>query len=155
MELKVDLLKEKKQKSLLRVVLGISFFLIGVSWIANRLIGGEIIRFFDWFYCGAFILNAIFHFIEGLGHSVDSFFGEASIQINSDIISLKSNILVKEQRIHWSEIKSIEYKPDIFKIKKIDGSIQNLTLSKFGFMQTEEITNIINCIAKEKSIEIL
>ena len=149
MELKIDLLKEKR-KSLLRVVLGILSFLVAIGWMITKIIGKEVVRPFDWVFCGIFALNGIAHFTEGLGYSLESFFGKAYVLINSEIIALKASIVNKEQLIHWDEIQSMEYKLNKFEIKKTDNTLLVINLSNFDYLLKEKIKQTIQCIAKEK-----
>ena len=153
MELNIDLLKKKK-KSLFRVILGILFFLIASAWIITSIIERGIIRPFDWVYFGVFTLNAIVHFFEGLGYSPERFLGKAYIVINSELISLKATISDKRQCIEWSEIKSIDYNPNIvkYKIKRTNDTTMIIDVSKFDYSLLCEIKKTINCIAKEKNI---
>ena len=153
MELKINLL-EKKKKSLFRVILGIGCVLIVSSWILFIFIERGIIRPFDWFYFGIFMLNGVIHFVEGLGYSLESLFGKAYILINSEIISLKSSAFDKEQSVNWNEIKSIYYKIDRFNIKKTDDTTIFINISKFDYKLMRQIKETVDCIAKAKNIQI-
>ena len=150
MELKIDLLKTKREKSLYRIISGILFFLIASSRIIISLIGNEGIKPFDWFYFGIFTLGGVAHFIEGLGYPFESLFGKAYILINSELISLKPSVYSKEQSINWSEIKSIDYKLNKFEIKKADNTNMTINLSKLDYISINEIKKTINYIVEEK-----
>ena len=152
MDLKIDLLKKPK-KSLFRVILGILMFMLAISWIIIRVVENRNITPFDWIYSGVFSLNGIFHFVEGLGYSFESFFGKAYILINLKCISLKASVFDKEQSINWDEIKSIDYRLSKFEIEKKDNTNMILNLSKFDYISINEIKKAINDIAKEKSIQ--
>jgi len=153
MELKIDLLEKRRKKSLFRVILGIGFVLIASLWIIIRFFEGKSITPFDWFYFGIFMLNGVFHFVEGLGYSSESFFGKAHILINSELISLKASVYDKNQLINWSDIKTIDYKFNKYEIKKMDNTSIIINLSKFDYMSINEIKKVVDCIAKEKNIQ--
>lgn len=153
MELKVDLLKGKKKKSLFRIILGILLFLCASSWVIIRVIEYGVIRPFDWINFVVFALSGIVHFVEGWGNSFGSFFGKAYILINSELISLKASVFDKSQVINWSEIKSIDYKLNKYEIKKTDNTTMVINLSMLDYVLINEIKQTITCIAKEKSIQ--
>ena len=150
-ELKLDLLKASK-KSILRIVLGILFFLVACGGIITKIIG-EGIKPFDVFFFGIFALCGIIHFIEGLGFSFESLFGKAYILVNDEFISLKASIFDKKQLINWNEIQSIDYKLNKFIIQKTDNTTPIIDLSKFEYIINMEIKNVIISIAKEKKIQ--
>ena len=120
MELYIDLYKRREGKSKKRVFFGIMFFLLASSWIIVRLIENKDITAFDWIYSGVFSLNGVFHLVEGLGYSFDSFFGKAYIRFNSELILLKTSAYDKEQTINWSDIKTIDFKHNKLEIRKTD-----------------------------------
>jgi len=152
MELKRDLLKKEK-KSIFRIVIGILFLLFSGIWIVDRIIDNETIRVFDWFYTGTFALNGIFHTIEGFGYSVVKFFGKAFVLINDDLISIKREIMVKEQTIYWKDIKSIDYKLNKFLLELNDDTILTIELTKFDYALKNEIKGIIDHIANNKNLK--
>jgi hypothetical protein len=153
MELKIDLLKEKRKKSLFGVILGILFFLVACSWIIVRIIKIEIITLFDWFYFGIMLLNGILQFTGGLGYSFGNLFGKAYILINSEVISIKAGVFDKNQFVNWSEIEFINYNLNKFEIKKTDNTNMVINLSMFDYRLINEIKKTINGIAKEKKIQ--
>jgi len=153
MDLKINLLKKPK-KSLFKIILGILLFLLAISWITIRVIADRSITPFGWIYFGIFSLNGVFHFIEGLGYSFESFWGKAYIMVNLECISLKASVFEKEQYINWDEIKSIYYKLNKLEIEKKDNTNMILTLSKFDYISINEIKKSINNIAKEKNIQV-
>ena len=152
MDLKIDLLKIKSKKSLFKVIFGILVFLFAISWIVVRVIGNRSITPFDWIYFGVFSFNGAISFIEGLGVSIESYFGKAYILINLEYISLKASIFDKKQYIDWAEIKSIDYKLNKFEIEKTDNTNMVLDLSKFDYTSINEIKKAINDIAEGKNI---
>ena len=149
MELKRDLLKISK-KSLFRIILGIGFPVIAITWIVVRKIEYDDIRPFDWLYFGLFVFSGIIHIFEGFGYSFSKLFGNAFILIDQDVIRIKTGVLEKEQRILWDEIASIDYKPTFFQITKIDKTTINLKLSDLDYSLIQEIKEIIRHIGKEK-----
>jgi len=158
MELKIDLLA-KKEKSRYRMIYGVAVILFAIFYLVfvlNKEIFGLNLY---WIFFGIFILattiSSIFHFIEGLGYQFESFFGEAYILIDSEIISLKSSVYNKRQFVNWNEIKSINYNliHCEFKIEKIDNTIQIINISKFDYALMVEIKKAVSSIAKEKNIQ--
>ena len=151
MDLKIDLLKKQK-KSLFRVIFGILMFSLAII----RVIKNRDLMPFDWIYFGIFSLNGVFHFIEGVGYSFESFFGKAYILINLECISLKTSVLKKEQCINWDEIKSIDYNriSEKLRIEKTDNANVIVDFYKFGYSFNDEIKGIIDHIAKEKNIQL-
>ena len=150
MELNVDLLKEKRKKSLYRVIFGILQFLFAGSWIIIKLFENEVIKFFDWIFVGVFVVNGVINLAEGLGYSFENFFGKAFILINSEIISLKASIFDKNQSVKWSEIKSIDYKRNIIEIKKNDQTTIIVNLSRFDYISREKIERAINYYREQR-----
>ena len=149
---KRDLLK-KERKSIFRIVIGILFLLFSGIWIADRIIDNQTIRVFDWFYTGIFALNGIFHTIEGFGYSVAKLFGKAFILINNDLISIKREIMVKDQTVYWKDIKSIDYKLNKFLLKKNDDTILTIDLTKIDYALKKEIKEIIDHVANNKNLK--
>lgn len=121
MEYKKDLL-ERHAKSIFRLLLGIAFCLISILWMIARLAENEEIRLFDWFYSGIFTLIGLSHLFEGLGISIERFFGKAFVHIDTERINIKLGVFEKEYTIGWHEIKSIVYKSADFTIQKLDNS---------------------------------
>jgi hypothetical protein len=148
MELKIDLLNREK-KSLLRVVFGIFFITGAFLWIIFR---KEIIKPYDWAFFGIFVLNGVFHLIEGLGYAAESVFGKSFIVINSELISLKSGVFDKKQSIEWVEIKSVYCKWNTYVFTKTDETTKTIRTSSFNYPLTKEIEKAINSIANEKVI---
>ncbi len=152
MELKRDLLKKEK-KSIFRIVLGVLFFVVSGVWIADKILDNQIIRPFDWCYSGIFALNGIVYSIAGLGFSIAKLFGKAFILIDNDRISIKPRIIDKEQNIYWKDIKAIDYKHNIFRVRNVDNTSMTLDLSKFDYSLKNEIKEIIDCLAKDKNLQ--
>ena len=148
MELKIDLL-EKSKKSLFRIVLGVLFFVIACAWISIRIIYQEDIRGFDWLYFGIWALGGIIHIIGG---AMERFFGKAYVLIDSELISFQQGIYKKEQTVYWNNIKSINYKPNQFRIKKTDDTTVIISLFEIDYSLKNKIKETIACIAKEKNI---
>ena len=154
MELKIDLLK-KDEKSYFRIAFGVFFIVVSCVCIV-RMIHDEVLRPFDWlyFYLGIFALGGIIHVVEGLGlFSLRRLFGKAYILINPKLISLKPDVLGKEQSASWDSIKSIDYKLNKLVIEKTDNTNVVISLSKFSFILKNEIKETISYIAREKSIK--
>lgn len=109
---------------------------------------------FDWLLFVIFVLNGLVHSIEGFGFSFARLLGNAYIQIDSEIIAIKTGVLKKEQSIFWKDIKSVSYKPIRFKVTKNDDTAMTFNLSKLDYSLIKEIKSAINEIADEKGLEI-
>ena len=148
MELYIDLLRERRKKSFFRIIFGIFICLFG----STRFFVTETMTPFDWIYFGGFTLIGIVHLIEGLGYPIKSFFGEAYLLINSELIVLKASVWNKKQFVKWNDVKSINYKLNKFEFEKTDGSIMHFDLFEFNYRLIIEVKQTINSIAKEKNI---
>jgi len=159
MELKIDLLG-KKEKSKFRIIYGISVTIIAILYIVfvlntqKEVMSLILYRILVCAFALSLIIGSVFNITEGLGYKFDSFFGKAYILINSEIISLKSSIWNKEQFIYWSEIKSMDYKIDKFNITKTDGTNTIISISNLDYTLMREIKETVDCIAKEKNIQV-
>ena len=151
MELRRDLLK-MNEKSRLRIVLGIVFSVIAVTWFVVRKIEYDDIRPFDWLYSGFFTLIGLIHTVEGFGYSFSKLFGKAFILIDQNTIRIKTAVLEKEQCILWNMVTSIDYNPGIFQITKRDQTMVTLKLSNLDYSLIQEIKEVIDSNAKEKGI---
>ena len=74
-----DLLKNNN-KSIFRLILGISMCLLSILWIFARLAENDWIRPFDWIYSGFFALSGVTHIFTGLGSSIERFFGKGNLK---------------------------------------------------------------------------
>jgi len=151
MEFKKDLLKNN-DKSIFRLILGISMCVISILWIFVRLAENDLVRPFDWIYSGFFALSGITHIFTGIGASIERFFGKAFVHIDSEIIDIKPDIFAKEQKIDWHEIKLIEYKPSYFKFQKFDDTALIISLSKLDYSSIIGIKYVISKLAESKNI---
>jgi hypothetical protein len=147
MELKRDLLT-KDRYSKLRIIIGILFLGIALTWITQKITGNLVITPFDWLYTAVMFLNGLFHTLFGLGFSI----GKAYVLVNEDRISIKPDIMKKEQTIHWESIKTLEYKLNKYLIHHIDNTQSTLDLSKIDYLLKNEIKDAIEFIAREKNI---
>lgn len=152
MEYKRDLLKNI-DKSIFRVLLGIFFCTISILWIIARLADNELIRLFDWFYSGTFVLIGLTHILAGRGISIERFFGKAFVHIDNETIDIKLGVFEKEYKIDWQEIKSIECKFGNFTIQKQDNSSVFFPISKLDYSNVVGIKNIISELADSKDIQ--
>jgi len=152
MEYKRDLLKNI-DKSIFRLLLGIFFCAISILWIIARLADNELIRLFDWFYSGTFVLIGLTHIFEGRGISIERFFGKAFVHIDNETIDIKLGIFEKEYKIDWQEIKSIEYKLGNFTVQKLDNSSVFFPISKLDYSNVIGIRDIIFKLADSKNIK--
>lgn len=97
-------------------------------------------------------VNGLSLTLTGIGSSIDRLFGKAFIKINSEVIIKKIGAFEKEQRIDWSDIKTIDYKPTNFLITRNDNSTSRLTMSKLEYSVIQEIKNVIAKIGADKKI---
>lgn len=151
MDFKRDLLKVTK-KSKFRVIVGVLFLAIAILWITTRFIDNELIRRFDWLYTVLFGLNGVVHILGGMGFSFERLLGKAFIEIDSKSINMKLGAFEKEHKINWQDIKSINYKPNVFKISQLDDKIQLIKISKLDFLSISEIKEVISKIAADKNV---
>ncbi len=79
MENKKDLQKNNN-KSIYRLILGISMCLLSILWIFARLAENDLIKPFDWIYSGFFALSGVTHIFTGLGSSIERFFGKGNLK---------------------------------------------------------------------------
>ena len=142
MEYKSDLLKNN-DKSIFRLILGIFFCVISFIWIIARLADNELIRLFDWFYSGSFVLIGLTHIFAGRGISIERFFGKAFVLIDNEMIDIKLGVFEKEYKIDWQEIKSIECKLGDFTIQTLDSSSIFFPVSKLGYSNVIGIKDIM------------
>ena len=149
-DFKKDLL-DKKGKSTFRIVTGILFLVLSITWVIIRIVYNQIIRPFDWLYFGLFALNGVMHLYEGFGFSIAGLFGKAYVSIDDKLISIKPGITKKEQNIYWKDIKTIDYKTNKYIVKNTDNTAITLDMSIFDYVLKNEIKGIIDSIAKRKN----
>jgi hypothetical protein len=99
-------------------------------------------------------INGINNIVVGLGYSVEKLFGTAYVQIDDELIAIKTGVWKKVKSIQWSQIHSLEYKTNWFKINYLAGSSSKLLLSDLEFKVLVETKNVIYAIAAEKGISI-
>ena len=145
MELNVNfnLVENKKKIRYAYVSAIIILLLIGAYLSYNVNNTKEILRLF-------YILLAV-----GLGYSYERLFlRKPCVLINSELISIKSNVFNKGQFIGWNDIKSIDcYFTSEYKIRKTDETIMAIDVSKFDYTLMCDIKNTIGHIAKGKNIQ--
>lgn len=151
MELKIDLLPKKRRSSFTLLMGLISIALPIIYFITCKLDAEEVSGSFlpIMVYLG---LNGINGIVSGLGYSIEKLFGTAFVHIDEKRIVVKTKILAKGQTILWSEIKSLEYKTNWFKIIDINNQSSKLLLSDLEFKVLAETRDAINFIATEKGI---
>jgi len=148
-----DLLKKRK-KSKVNMAFGLFVIFIAITWIPLHLIEKVSISGFDWPYMFIFLLNGLSLFMTGYGYSLDRIIGKAFIEIDNQVIRMKTDIFDKEKSISWDNINSIEYKPSKFIVAKKDKTKLILTISKLEYIEIQEIKNVISDIANKKKISI-
>lgn len=100
------------------------------------------------------LVYGIFGIFNGLGYSVEKFFGSAYVHIDDEHIAVKSGVWSKVKTFNWCQIKSLEYKTNWYKITDLNGITSNLILSDLEFKVLIETRDSINSIAAEKEITI-
>jgi len=148
-----DLLKKRK-KSKVSMAFGLFVIVIAITWIPLHLIEEVSISGFDWPYMFIFLLNGFSLFMAGYGYSLDRLIGKAFIEIDNQVIRMKTDVFDKEKSISWDKINSIEYKPSKFIVTKKDKTKLILTISKLEYIEIQEIKNVIRDIANKKKISI-
>jgi len=73
-------LQKNNNKSIFRLILGISMCLLSIFWIFTRLTDNDRISPFDWIYSGFFALSGVTHIITGLGSSIERFLGKGNLK---------------------------------------------------------------------------
>ena len=153
MELNIDLIPKRKRSNftlamgVIAIILTITYFIIRMQGDKEKSISQMPMMLYLFVYGILGILN-------GLGYSVEKFFGSAYVQIDEERIAVKTGVWSKEQSILWNQIKSMEYKTNWFKIINLDDSSFKLALSDLEFKVLIETKNTINLIAAEKGITI-
>ena len=143
MELNINFNLAEKRRKMLRIIVPGTIMLLLISvYISSINNDREFIYLF-------MIL------VSGIGYLFERrFSGKPCILINSESISIKSNVLKKGQFISWNDIKSIDcYFTSEYKIKKTDETIMAIDVSKFDYTLMCDIKNTIGHIAKEKNIQ--
>jgi hypothetical protein len=157
MELNIDLLAKDRIKSRMSVIAGIIFLILAtMRIIPNVFADSEVVKPLDWFLLVAWILLSTVYILQGLGYSIEKFFGwKAYILIDSELISVKTSAYKKGVSINWNEIKSFHYSRygRLFTIKKTDGKIMDLSFHDLDFATLQEVKKTINHIANEKNIQ--
>jgi len=153
MELQIDLL-QKSKKHWFSIIWGIAVFLVTVAWFADRIIENLTISAFDLTYQLFTVLFGAWLLYTGLGHHVSKLFGSAYIRIDDNLIAFKNGIRAKEESVSWKEIKTILFKYNQFRIKRVDGSVFRLKLPYTNSIVSNEAIHAIVKTAREKGTEI-
>ena len=100
------------------------------------------------------LVYGIFGILNGLGYSVEKFFGSAYVHIDDEHIAIKTGVWTKVKSLRWSQIKSLEYKTNWYKIIDLNGIPSKLILSELEYKVLVETRDAINLIATEKGFPI-
>ena len=95
-------------------------------------------------------LNGVNGIVTGLGYSVEKFFGSAYVQVDDDVIVVKTKVIKKAQSFVWSKIKTLDYKTNWFEITDLDGLKSRLILSDLEFKVLAETRDTISAIAEAR-----
>lgn len=153
MDLYIDLIPKRKRSNftlamgVIAVVLAITYFIIRMQGDKEKSISQMPMMLY-------LLVYGIFGILNGLGYSVEKFFGRAYFQIDEERIAIKTGVWKKEQSIPWNQIKLMEYKTNWFKITDLNGISSKLILSDLEFKVLIETRDTINFIAAEKGITI-
>jgi len=69
-------LQKINNKSIFRLILGISMCVISILWIFARFAENDMLKPFDWIYSGFFALSGVTHIFTDLGSSIESLFAK-------------------------------------------------------------------------------
>ncbi len=154
MEIYIDLMKVRENKSWIFILFGILTGIFGFYWVVIRMVENMPIRIFDWFYLIVFIFNGISITIQGFGYSVRRILGKSFIKINKDQLIFKTNIFKKETILSWSQVSRIIYKPNNFIFSDSKNELYALNLSDLGYAKVQEIKEFIYSTAEEKGLTV-
>ncbi len=153
MELKIDLLKNEI-KSQFRLIVGILLLMASISMVFIKLKDNPLASIWDWLFALVLFLSGISSILGGAGFAFARMFGRSFIHIDEHFISIKSGLFEKEQKFMWSEIKSMEYMANRYRIILNNDAQAILNLSKMEYLLKMEVKNTISNIAAGKGIKI-
>lgn len=153
MELKIDLIP-KRQRSKFTLVMGVISLSIPIIYVVFRFFGDREKLFSQFPMMILLTLQGITGIINGMGYSVEKFFGSAYVLVDNEQIVIKTGIWTRMKSIRWSQIKSLQYKSNWFEIIHPDGSASKLELSELEFKVLVETRDAVYYIAAEKGITI-
>jgi hypothetical protein len=153
MEIHIDLLKNRS-KSIPMIILGLAAF----GFLAFILIYSHYVRtyhyapLFDDMQYAILILIGVFFTYAGFGFSFLKLFGKAFVIIDKERIIIKTNVIGKEHRAQWSEIKSVRF--DINQNLLIDTHYESqfINLSKLNYDIIKDMKKAIYRIAAERGL---
>jgi len=151
MELNIDLLPKTKRSNF-TLAMGLISVALCISYFIFNELGEEKKTSFQIPIMIYFGLNGLNGIMTGLGYSMEKLFGSAYVRIDDDTIAIKPGVWKKVRLSQWSQIQSLEYKTNWFKINYLDGSSSKLLLSDLEFKVLMEAKNMISAIAAEKGI---
>lgn len=123
-----------------------------MAWIIAKNHDSQHLNILDWLFAGIMILNGINHTLGGFGYEISRLFGKAFVQIDENLILIKTGIFEKEQKVLWSNIASMEYMANKYRITLTDSSIVILHLANLDFLMKMNIKDVIASIAAAKGI---
>jgi len=153
MELNIDLIPKRKRSNF-ALAMGVIAIILSITYFSLRLHGDKEKSNTFLPMTLYMLLYGIFGILNGLGYSVEKFFGSAYVHIDHEHIAIKPGVWTKEESIPWNHIKSMEYKTNWFKITDLNGISSKLILSDLEFKVLIETRDTINFIAAEKGITI-
>ena len=149
MELFIDLIPKRK-KSNLTILIGAISLAFPIIYFVLRIQGERDNLFSQWPIMVFLFLNGVNGIVTGLGYSVEKFFGSAYVQVDDDVIVVKTKVIKKAQSFVWSKIKTLDYKTNWFEITDLDGLKSRLILSDLEFKVLAETRDTISAIAEAR-----
>lgn len=155
MELKIDL-SEKREKSVLLIILGLVLFLFPVFIIVWRhlLPYAHDVPVLDNISYSLLFISGIGIIIIGSGDSLLKFFRKSFVIVDDMKISIKNSPDAKIQTVFWSDIKSIQYDSGKYNILTNNDIKQIMDFSSLEYSLIEDVKATVINIAKGKGIEI-
>ncbi len=153
MELYIDLIPKRKRSNF-ALAMGVIAIILSIIYFTLRIHGDK--EKSDTFLPMTLymLVYGIFGILNGLGYTVEKFFGSAYVHIDDEHIAIKTGVWTKVKSLSWCQIKSLEYKTNWYKIIDLNGIPSKLILSDLEYKVLVETRDAINFIASEKGIPI-
>ena len=145
-------LQRKTEKSKLVIILSLFSILFGISYFALIIMSKKGLMLYNWIYSVYFILYGLILILREIGYPIESLIGKSFVKINEQELSIKANILEKEQKINWSEIQKLNYHMGKFIVTKKDASTLEFVLTKLDYKTVQEVKEFVFEMAKRKDI---
>ena len=153
MELEKDLLIIDR-KSRFQTIFGIAAIGFTMILIIFKFQEDQSLTLLEWLQFVSLFLMGVIHLIAGTGYSLAKLFGKSFVKINDTQISIKPGVFDKEQAFYWTDIKSIIYETNRYKIIDKENLEHFLNLLKIEYDLKQQIKAIIQNLATAKNIAI-